>query len=99
MFSFPLLFILEKFLRLCQVVFPAQFLMVFAVPLCNRLPFLLCRTVVTPVAQEFDPDVVLVSAGFDALEGHAPPLGGYKVTANCKYTLQGFLKCYDSNIF
>ncbi|XP_019582844.1 histone deacetylase 9 isoform X9 [Rhinolophus sinicus] len=41
------------------------------------------RTVVTPVAQEFDPDVVLVSAGFDALEGHAPPLGGYKVTANC----------------
>ncbi|XP_073094827.1 histone deacetylase 9 isoform X1 [Manis javanica] len=41
------------------------------------------RTVVTPVAKEFDPDVVLVSAGFDALEGHAPPLGGYKVTAKC----------------
>ncbi|XP_044102088.1 histone deacetylase 9 isoform X3 [Neovison vison] len=41
------------------------------------------RTVVTPVAKEFDPDMVLVSAGFDALEGHAPPLGGYKVTAKC----------------
>ncbi|XP_076978422.1 histone deacetylase 9 isoform X4 [Tamandua tetradactyla] len=41
------------------------------------------RTVVMPVAKEFDPDMVLVSAGFDALEGHAPPLGGYKVTAKC----------------
>ncbi|XP_060052108.1 histone deacetylase 9 isoform X4 [Erinaceus europaeus] len=41
------------------------------------------RTVVTPVANEFDPDIVLVSAGFDALEGHTPPLGGYKVTAKC----------------
>ncbi|XP_042104229.1 histone deacetylase 9 isoform X9 [Ovis aries] len=41
------------------------------------------RTVVKPVATEFDPDMVLVSAGFDALEGHAPPLGGYKVTAKC----------------
>ncbi|XP_032498201.1 histone deacetylase 9 isoform X3 [Phocoena sinus] len=39
------------------------------------------RTIVKPVAKEFDPDMVLVSAGFDALEGHAPPLGGYKVTA------------------
>lgn len=39
------------------------------------------RTVVMPVAKEFDPDMVLVSAGFDALEGHIPPLGGYKVTA------------------
>ncbi|XP_037692787.1 histone deacetylase 9 isoform X10 [Choloepus didactylus] len=41
------------------------------------------RTVVMPVAKEFDPDMVLVSAGFDALEGHTPPLGGYKVTARC----------------
>ncbi|KAF6085942.1 histone deacetylase 9 [Phyllostomus discolor] len=41
------------------------------------------RAVVTPVAKEFNPDMVLVSAGFDALEGHAPPLGGYKVTAKC----------------
>lgn len=49
----------------------------------------------TPVAKEFNPDMVLVSAGFDALEGHAPPLGGYKVTAKCKYILWGFKTCYD----
>ncbi|KAG8452618.1 hypothetical protein GDO86_004414 [Hymenochirus boettgeri] len=41
------------------------------------------RTVVMPIAQEFSPDVVLVSAGFDAAEGHSAPLGGYKVTAKC----------------
>uniref|UniRef100_A0AAR2IMC9 Histone deacetylase n=1 Tax=Pygocentrus nattereri TaxID=42514 RepID=A0AAR2IMC9_PYGNA len=41
------------------------------------------RTVVMPIANEFAPDVVLVSAGFDAVEGHPPPLGGYKVTSKC----------------
>ncbi|CAN9512375.1 unnamed protein product [Ophioblennius macclurei] len=41
------------------------------------------RAVVMPIAHEFSPDVVLVSAGFDAVEGHAPSLGGYKVTAKC----------------
>ncbi|XP_042303942.1 histone deacetylase 7 isoform X2 [Sceloporus undulatus] len=41
------------------------------------------RTVVMPIAREFCPDVVLVSAGFDAAEGHPPPLGGYKVSAKC----------------
>ncbi|XP_048464435.1 histone deacetylase 9-like [Rhincodon typus] len=40
-------------------------------------------TVVMPIASEFNPDVVLVSAGFDAVEGHASPLGGYKVKAKC----------------
>ncbi|TNN52897.1 Histone deacetylase 4 [Liparis tanakae] len=39
------------------------------------------RTVVMPIANEFAPDVVLVSSGFDAVDGHAPPLGGYKLTA------------------
>lgn len=38
-----------------------------------------------PIAQEFSPDVVLVSAGFDAAEGNPSPLGGYKVSAKCKY--------------
>uniref|UniRef100_A0A8C1P7P6 Histone deacetylase n=1 Tax=Cyprinus carpio TaxID=7962 RepID=A0A8C1P7P6_CYPCA len=42
------------------------------------------RTVVMPIANEFAPDVVLVSSGFDAVEGHPPPLGGYKLTAKCK---------------
>ncbi|KAF7208375.1 transcript variant X4 [Nothobranchius furzeri] len=41
------------------------------------------RAVVMPIAHEFSPDVVLVSAGFDAVEGHPPSLGGYKVTAKC----------------
>ncbi|KAK1166291.1 histone deacetylase 4-like isoform X1 [Acipenser oxyrinchus oxyrinchus] len=41
------------------------------------------RTVVMPIANEFAPDVVLVSSGFDAVEGHPSPLGGYNVTAKC----------------
>ncbi|XP_041038416.1 histone deacetylase 4-like isoform X2 [Carcharodon carcharias] len=41
------------------------------------------RTVVMPIAQEFGPDVVLVSSGFDSVEGHSPQLGGYKVSAKC----------------
>ncbi|KAM6986216.1 histone deacetylase 4 [Aplochiton taeniatus] len=41
------------------------------------------RTVVMPIANEFAPDVVLVSSGFDAVEGHASPLGGYQLTAKC----------------
>ncbi|XP_067865322.1 histone deacetylase 9-like isoform X4 [Heterodontus francisci] len=45
------------------------------------------RTVVMPIASEFNPDVVLVSAGFDAVEGHASPLGGYKVKAKCFHYL------------
>lgn len=48
----------------------------------------LCRrTVVMPIANEFAPDVVLVSAGFDAVEGHPPPLGGYKLTSKCEHCL------------
>lgn len=41
------------------------------------------RSVVMPIARDFDPDVVLVSAGFDAADGHPSPLGGYKVSASC----------------
>ncbi|XP_053309819.1 histone deacetylase 5 isoform X3 [Spea bombifrons] len=41
------------------------------------------RMVVMPIAKEFAPDLVLVSAGFDAVEGHQSPLGGYSVTAKC----------------
>uniref|UniRef100_A0A674MRD2 Histone deacetylase n=1 Tax=Takifugu rubripes TaxID=31033 RepID=A0A674MRD2_TAKRU len=39
-------------------------------------PCYLCLT-------HFSPDVVLVSAGFDAVEGHQSPLGGYNVSAKC----------------
>lgn len=41
------------------------------------------RTIVLPIAQQFNPDIVLVSAGFTAAVGHEPPMGGYKVTPNC----------------
>uniref|UniRef100_A0A4W3JQY7 Histone deacetylase n=1 Tax=Callorhinchus milii TaxID=7868 RepID=A0A4W3JQY7_CALMI len=41
------------------------------------------RTVVMPIANEFAPEMVLVSSGFDAVEGHPAPLGGYKVSAKC----------------
>ncbi|XP_057193828.1 histone deacetylase 7 isoform X1 [Triplophysa rosa] len=41
------------------------------------------RTIVMPIAREFSPNVVLVSAGFDAADGHSPALGGYKVSAKC----------------
>nr|XP_046237981.1 histone deacetylase 4-like [Scatophagus argus] len=41
------------------------------------------RSVVMPIANEFAPDIVLVSSGFDAVEGHPPPLGGYMLTSKC----------------
>lgn len=33
--------------------------------------------------QEFDPEIVLVSAGFDATTGHPSPMGGYQVSPAC----------------
>ncbi|KAG2224058.1 hypothetical protein INT45_004939 [Circinella minor] len=36
--------------------------------------------IVTPIARQFGPDLIYVSAGFDAAEGHSPHLGGYHVT-------------------
>jgi histone deacetylase 4/5 len=41
------------------------------------------RTIVMPVAREFSPDIVLISAGFDAAVGHPAPLGGYVVSPAC----------------
>ncbi|XDV35640.1 hypothetical protein PO909_005542 [Leuciscus waleckii] len=41
------------------------------------------RTVVMPIAHEFSPNVVLVSAGFNAAKGHSDSLGGYMVSAKC----------------
>lgn len=41
------------------------------------------RTVVMPIARYFNPDLVLVSAGFDAAAGHPAPLGGYLVSPAC----------------
>ncbi|XP_037805790.1 histone deacetylase 4 isoform X1 [Lucilia sericata] len=41
------------------------------------------RTIVMPIARYFNPDIVLVSAGFDAASGHPAPLGGYLVSPAC----------------
>ncbi len=41
------------------------------------------RGVVMPVAKSFNPDIVLVSAGFDAAVGHPHPIGGYLVSTAC----------------
>jgi len=38
------------------------------------------RTVVLPVIQEWKPEFVLCSCGFDAAEGHPPQLGGYNLS-------------------
>lgn len=67
--------------------------------LCPRSSVLpsstLCRMVVMPIANEFAPDVVLVSAGFDAVEGHPTPLGGYNLSAKCKSGFQELNRtCY-----
>lgn len=41
------------------------------------------RSVIMPIAKEYDPEIVLVSCGFDAAAGHPAPLGGYSVSAAC----------------
>ncbi|CAM6031758.1 unnamed protein product, partial [Sphagnum compactum] len=41
------------------------------------------RTIVLPIGRDFAPDIVLVSAGFDAAAGHPAPLGGYIVSPAC----------------
>lgn len=64
-------------------------LLVCKIHLLKRAPFhctgCVYRYVVMPIAQHFSPDVVLVSAGFDAVEGHQSPLGGYNVSAKCEH--------------
>ncbi|BFZ01040.1 hypothetical protein BsWGS_04077 [Bradybaena similaris] len=41
------------------------------------------RTLLMPIAREFNPECVLVSAGYDAAMGHAAALGGYQVSPEC----------------
>uniref|UniRef100_A0A336M1A6 Histone deacetylase n=1 Tax=Culicoides sonorensis TaxID=179676 RepID=A0A336M1A6_CULSO len=41
------------------------------------------RTIVLPIGRDFAPDIILVSAGFDAAIGHPAPLGGYVVSPAC----------------
>ncbi|CAH8435785.1 unnamed protein product [Schistosoma turkestanicum] len=39
------------------------------------------RSIVIPVGHEFQPDIILISAGYDAAYGHGEALGGYSVSA------------------
>ncbi|VEL19560.1 unnamed protein product, partial [Protopolystoma xenopodis] len=41
------------------------------------------RCFIEPVATQFRPDIILVSAGFDAALGHPDALGGYAVSPAC----------------
>ena len=38
-----------------------------------------------PIAREFQPEIVMVSAGFDAAKGHPAPLGGYNLSPECEF--------------
>jgi hypothetical protein len=52
-------------------------LTVAAAPCCG----VLCAQVLVPIAREFAPDVILISAGFDAAAGD--PIGGCNLTPEC----------------
>ncbi|CAF1055029.1 unnamed protein product [Rotaria magnacalcarata] len=41
------------------------------------------RSVVMPILEQFQPQIILVSCGFDACIGHPHPLGGYELTPTC----------------
>lgn len=57
------------------------------------------RTVVMPIAKDFDPELVMVSAGFDAAAGHPPPLGGYKLSPACfGYMTQQLMQLADGKV-
>lgn len=52
-----------------------------------------------PIATDFAPDIVLVSAGFDAAAGHAAPLGGYLVSPACfGYMTNELMKVADGKV-
>ena len=46
--------------------------------------FFFSRTIVMPILEQFQPQMILVSCGFDASIGHPHPLGGYELTPTCK---------------
>ncbi|XP_053083213.1 histone deacetylase 4 isoform X3 [Pangasianodon hypophthalmus] len=41
------------------------------------------RTVIKPIAQQFSPDVILISTGFNTVDGHPSSQGGLRVSAKC----------------
>lgn len=58
------------------------------------LCFSSCRSVVLPIIRDFDPEMILVAAGFDAAAGHPAPLGGYRISPACKLFHNISDKCF-----
>jgi acetoin utilization deacetylase AcuC-like enzyme len=57
------------------------------------------RCVVMPIARAFQPQIVLVSSGFDATEQHPKELGGYKVSPMCfAYMTRKLMSLADGKI-
>ena len=54
-------------------------------PMCDADYMAAFRTIVMPIARDYNPDIILVSAGFDAAAGHPAPLGGYNISSECKF--------------
>ena len=54
-------------------------------PMCDADYMAAFRTIVMPIARDYNPDIILVSAGFDAATGHPAPLGGYNISSECKF--------------
>jgi len=51
-----------------------------------------------PILEQFQPELILVSSGFDACIGHIHPLGGYELTPTCNtYVLNFTLECCFSS--
>lgn len=49
--------------------------------------------------QDYAPEIILVSAGFDAASGHPAPLGGYNVTPACfAYMTQQLMQIADGKV-
>ena len=57
------------------------------VPMADEDYMAAFRAVVLPFCQHFNPDMVIVSAGFDAARGHAGKLGGYIISPECECNL------------
>ncbi|CAF0935393.1 unnamed protein product [Adineta ricciae] len=57
------------------------------------------RSIVMPTLQQFQPQLVLVSSGFDACMGHPHPLGGYELTPTCfGYMTNQLMKLADGKV-
>ena len=57
------------------------------------------RSIVMPIAREFDPEIVLVACGFDGARGHPAPLGGYLISPACfGYMTQQLMTLADGKV-